>query len=221
LTHHKNTPGPTVYLPNGATLNATSQAHLPCSNKLSQAATLTHIFPGLQTTSLISLGQLCDHNCKIVLDKNNVFVIKNGEIIITGHRNRSDGLWDIPVSQHNAIKNSTLSTTKSQKMNVILTKDKTKHELVNYLHACCFSPTKRTFLQAIKKGNFITWPGLTTELVSKHLITPIATAKGHLTQERKNFNQQKILNKTLLMNLKKMNLKKMIFFPQPENSPPT
>ena len=83
-------------------------------------------------------------------------------------------------------------------MNVILTKDKTKHELVNYLHACCFSPTKRTFLQAIKNGNFITWPGLTTELVSKHLITPLATAKGHLTQERKNLQSTKNIEQNFL-----------------------
>ena len=93
-------------------------------------------------------------------------------------------------------------------MNVILTKDKTRKEVVDYLHACCFSPTKQTFLQAIKNGNFLTWPSLTQDLVSKHLIPPVATAKGHLTQERKKLRSTKITQEH------------NEFFPTPETLPP-
>ncbi len=68
--------------------------------------------------------------------------------------------------------------------NALLRYDKSKSELAEYFHACCGSPTKSTFLQAIKQGNFATWPGLTHDLISKHLSPSIATSKGHLTQER-------------------------------------
>ena len=43
-----------------------------------------------------------------------------------------------------------------------------------------------TFTQAIKNGNFVTWPGIGSLNFSKLLGTIMATAKGHLDGERKN-----------------------------------
>lgn len=70
--------------------------------------------------------------------------------------------------------------------NVILRKQTTKNNLATYLHACCLFPVISTFVSAIKKGHFNTWPGLTTHLITKHLKKSIHTAKGHLRQEFKN-----------------------------------
>ena len=33
-------------------------------------------------------------------------------------------------------------------------------EHIKYLHQCAFSPTTPTWIQAIKKGHFKTWPGV-------------------------------------------------------------
>ena len=65
--------------------------------------------------------------------------------------------------------------------------------MIHYLHGVCWSPPVTTFRKAIKKGHFITWPGLSphTTLV-KHLTTTVASAKGHLDQERKNLQTTKI-----------------------------
>ena len=46
---------------------------------------------------------------------------------------------------------------------------KSKQELTLFYHAACFSPTKRTFLDAIKRNAFASWPGLTLELINKYL----------------------------------------------------
>ena len=70
-------------------------------------------------------------------------------------------------------------------------KNSTKTELAQYLHGCCFSPTKSTFINAIKNGNFSTWPGLTENLISKMPPSP-NTAKGHLNQEMANLQSTKI-----------------------------
>ncbi len=43
-----------------------------------------------------------------------------------------------------------------------------------------------TWIKAIQKGFFQSWPGLTSEAVHKHLEASEATAKGHLDQTRKN-----------------------------------
>ena len=42
-----------------------------------------------------------------------------------------------------------------------------------------------TWLKAIKNEQFITWPGINTTNVAKHLKPSIANAKGHLDQKRK------------------------------------
>jgi hypothetical protein len=59
-------------------------------------------------------------------------------------------------------------------------------ELVKYWHKAMFSPTKSAFLQAVKNGHLITWPGLTEQAIKKKLkMTPV-TAMGHLDQRHQN-----------------------------------
>ena len=45
-------------------------------------------------------------------------------------------------------------------MHYIITKDKSKSDLAQYLHDTVFSPSITTFAKAIKNENFITWPGI-------------------------------------------------------------
>ena len=153
-------PGPTVHLPNGETITSIKHGFLTNCSKLSKAAKKAHIFRDLHTASLISLGQLCDDNCQVFLDKDRLIVLKHQEVIVVGHRNHNDGLWDIPLGSSPQFEASTY--TANQKANVIITKDKTKTDIMAYLHACCFSPPKSTFIKAITNGNFLSWSGLTT-----------------------------------------------------------
>ena len=57
-------------------------------------------------------------------------------------------------------------------------------DLTKYLHASLFSPVKSTLIKAIDKGFLMTFPGLTSALIKKHLPTPLATALGHQVRER-------------------------------------
>ena len=78
-------------------------------------ATNTHVFDDLHSASLISLGKLCDEDCGVILDKNNIQVIKGSKVFIQGHRNPDYGLWDVPIKknfQHKAL--------------AVIAKDKTK-----------------------------------------------------------------------------------------------
>jgi hypothetical protein len=65
-------------------------------------------------------------------------------------------------------------------------------DLINYLHAACFSPVKSTWIKAIKNGNFSSWPGLNEHNVEKYLSKSTSTAKGHLNQQRQNVRTTKI-----------------------------
>ena len=42
-------------------------------------------------------------------------------------------------------------------------------DLITYYHAAAGYPMKTTWIQAIKRGHYIGWPGLTTEHMQKHL----------------------------------------------------
>ena len=61
----------------------------------------------------------------------------------------------------------------------------TKPDLAMYYHRAAFSPVPTAFISEINNGNLSTWPGLTAELISKHLPKSLATAKGHNKQARK------------------------------------
>ena len=74
--------------------------------------------------------------------------------------------------------------------NVILRKQTTKNELATYLHACCLFPVLSTFVSAIKKGHFSTWPGLTDSLINKHLKKSIHRQKDIFVKNIKIFNLQ-------------------------------
>ena len=69
--------GPILLLPNLQTIKATGTGSLPLP--LSNKATTTSIFDkkDLQNASLISLGQLCDDDCTVFLDKQKIVVNKN------------------------------------------------------------------------------------------------------------------------------------------------
>jgi hypothetical protein len=78
--------------------------------------------------------------------------------------------------------------------------DNSNHkDLINYLHAACFSPVKSTWITAIKSGNFTSWPGLTEHAVEKQLSKSTSTAKGHLNQQRQHAISTKFKDPKVIM----------------------
>ena len=88
-------------------------------------------------------------------------------------------MWDVPFN-----------TKSTQQINYIISRDRNKTELAQYLHGCAFSPVISTFQQCIKNRNFITWPGIDDLNLRKLIDHTEATIKGYLDQERKNFSLQ-------------------------------
>jgi hypothetical protein len=183
-------------LPNNATVHASQAGLLPLHPSLSDKAATAHVLDGITNSSLISLGQLCDDNCIAVFTKHNMHVYKDKLCVLTGTRNQRDGLWDIPlVSPSSPIAAAPSPSLQSQPptlaAHAIIRKDMTKTALAQYLYGCCGSPVMSTWQRAIKNGNFVTWPGIDSLSLAKHLPKSIASAKGHLDQERKNLQSTK------------------------------
>ncbi len=174
--------GPSVILPDNSVVTTTTKGILPLSGSLTSDAQTAHVIPALHT-SLISSGQLADDDCFILLNKRFLAVFKHFKFILTGVRNPTDGLWDIPL--HQPIQQAT------QRMNVIIPQNKQLSTMIQYIHATLFSPTKSTLLKAIAAGNLITWSGMTAANIRKHLPDTAATALGHLDQERQGLQSSK------------------------------
>ena len=187
--------GPIVALPDMSILKAEHQGSLPI-NGLSTNAKNAHILPGLKSTSLLSLGQICDDNCQVHLTKHNITILKNNQKIIEGYRNITDGLWDIVIpTKQTCAKPPPISENKN-KLNVIINKATTKENLIKFLHAACFSPSPSTFIKAINNGNFDSWPGLHPQLIKKYLPQSEATLKGHMKLEKQGLQSTKTDNQS-------------------------
>jgi len=61
-----------------------------------------------------------------------------------------------------------------------------------YFHAAAGFPTKESFTDAVRTGNYATWPGLTTTLISKHFPDSNETQKGHMKGQRKGVRSTKV-----------------------------
>ena len=165
--------GPTVLSASGEVMTSTLHGTLPLSPLLSDVAQSAFVLDNLRTGTLVSLSQLCDDDCIAIFSKLDVKIVKKGIVLITGRRT-SNGLWTIPLA------------LPTHQANGILRLDKTKEELALYHHATLGSPAPSTLLHAIRYRHLMTFPGLTNQLISKHLPKSIATTLGHLDQESNN-----------------------------------
>jgi hypothetical protein len=175
-------------MPNGTTIQSSHICNLLLTD-LPHQARQAHILPGLVHNSLISVGQLCDNECSVTFTHDQVTISRNGKNVMYGSRDLKSRLWRVNLKQ---------------KMNTKIAQCNHAHEnnnqkdLINYLHAACFSPVKSTWIKAIKNGNFSSWPGLNERSVEKYLSKSTSTAKCHLNQQRQNARATKIKDAQLL-----------------------
>ncbi len=66
------------------------------------------------------------------------------------------------------------------------------HQTLQYFHVVAGFPVKETFLAAVWTGNYSTWPGLTTTLISKHFPDLEETQKRHMKGQRKGVRLTKV-----------------------------
>jgi hypothetical protein len=91
----------TVRLPNGATMESSHTAQLNIPH-LNSAASLAHVFPGMASHYLLSVGQLCNEGYVVVFKDALVTVCDSQKFqILSGPRDLDTGLWRINLKQDN------------------------------------------------------------------------------------------------------------------------
>ena len=138
-------------------MQATHSVHVPISPEPSATAQEVHIIDNLATGSLVFIGKIWDKYCIAIFTKYNVKIIKDGNLIILGRINLTNGLWNIPI----ASKISTVPTPWQHLFQSALSSQNNKANLADFLHGAAFIPIRSTFLQAIKLNRLTYWIDLT------------------------------------------------------------
>ena len=149
------------------------------------AARQAHVFPVLKHKAILSISQLCDHVFKATFEDTKV-QLANADTTITVTCDLSNGLSFIDLRRPTVPVPRPLNSHASNAHKMT-----TKADLVQYLHCAAFIPVVSTWTQAIDYVFFVTWPGLTSDLVRKHLPKYVVTSKGHLRQDLKKANSTK------------------------------
>ena len=181
-----------VFLPNDTRLRTSRRTQLPFDT-LTTAAREADILPGLKR-SLLSVSKMSDEGYTTIFHpgEEGVTIHKKGTIRLTTS--------EPPVlkgEKENLAKLWTISTTKTaqQKETIhnVYSLPSIPHT-IRYLHAAAGFPVKETWLDAIKAGNYVTWPGLTTSTVRKHFPDSDETQQGHMKKQRQGVRSTKELH---------------------------
>ena len=124
-------------MPDGRTMYTTTSGHLPLLKKLqSSRAKTAHHLPNL-SHSLLSISKLCDDGCTATFNKNNCVIKQYGKTILQGPRDPLTTLWriNLPSTSHN-------TTSKGENLVFNLETLTSQSDIIHFLHAALFSPTK-------------------------------------------------------------------------------
>jgi len=186
---HPATAPISVKLPNNHYVYSTHTCEIPIP-ELPLEAKQGHITPRLSNHSLICIFQLCDAECYVLFEKTNCTVNYKGQTILKGAKCPNTRLWFLSIARNNILLKN-ISTTK-QKNNVYDIESMEKS--AKYLHQCIFFPPTSTLIKAIENDQLLTFPGLTSKLILKHLSPSMALPKEKLHPNKKHLQLTKIEN---------------------------
>ena len=162
-------------LPNGNIINSSHARLCPGLKELPEKARTAHAFPNLKSGALISVPQLCDHDCTVVFHKEEASVICNNKIAMKAKRCKRIRLWC--ANEETAAEQQEQQPVNSLN-NIIALPDK---ERTRFLHAALFSPPISTIRNALQNGCLKTWPHADAKHLNKNnentLLGRLNTAK--------------------------------------------
>ena len=198
--HDTGLPSKKVFmLPDTSKISATKSMRL--KHNLRAGAGEMNIVLNLHS-SLISVPKMADQCYIAVFDKKEAriydgtttTIMASGDPIIIAPSCDDTGLWKMNLDLDYEI----LGRERSDQFipgvdvaNAIFDLPNSQQSLM-YFHVAARFPTKETFTDAVQAGNYATWPGLTTTLISKHFPDYDETQKGHMKGQRKGVRSTKV-----------------------------
>jgi hypothetical protein len=181
--------------PDGRTGKATKKMllkHNPCL-----AAREMNIVPGLHS-ALVSMPKLADAGYTTVFNKNGAAIYNyktttftaTNPPVLESERCKHTGMWMLNLDPETTISNQEVPTAPPETLNVIFDLP-SAHETFLWYHASTGFPTKETFLDTVRKGNYATWPKLTVTLINRYFSDLDKTIKGHLKGQHQGIRSTK------------------------------
>ena len=184
-----NTAAPKILVgaANREVVSSSATETLPTPQKGHNIPCERHIMPTF-TNKLFVIGPTCNAGYTVTFTSKDVTLYSaRGLTILTGWREtHMPKMWRFVLSPN---KEPTTPATPRNKRTSL--RDYSAYDLpsveslVRYLHVTAGFPTKHTWINAIKSGNFDTWPGLTYYNASNYLPQATNTIKGYMTQTKK------------------------------------
>ncbi len=195
----------TFMFPDGRTGKATKKMLL--KHNLRLAAWEMNIVPVLHL-ALVSIPKLADPRYTTVFNKNGAAIyddktttfMATNPPVLESERCKHTGMWKLNLDPETTISNQEVPTAPPETLNVIFDLPSAAKTFLWY-HASTGFPTKETFVDAIRKGNYATWPRMTVTLINCYFPDLDKTIKGHLKgqcqgiRSTKQIALEKIINK--------------------------
>jgi hypothetical protein len=153
------------------------------------------------TTSLFSVGKLCDSGLHVTFSNTNVVVtdtapVSTGTVVMEGQRN--GGIYSTPMSQPATlprVPTGSISGTASLATNATKAYEvKTVDALINYYHMTLGSPPISKWINCINKSWFKSWHGLSADRVRKFCTKKEQTTLGNQRMISKSIKTTKVID---------------------------
>jgi len=199
-------------LPDKSRVRATHKMLL--KHKIRDGVREMNMVPGLQST-LVSVPKMVDEDYIVVFDKKSAktcdttttTISASEKPILEAPRCTSTGLWLMPLEADGNKENDghhcgNIERDKTSNIGGVSERANTIFELpttrqtILYHHASAGFPVKETFLDAVRSGNYATWPGLTVTALHKYFPDSDGTQEGHMKGQHQGirFTKQKALD---------------------------
>jgi hypothetical protein len=174
--------------PDGRTGKATKKMLL--KHNLRQAAREMNIVPGLHS-ALVSIPKLADARYTTVFNKDGAAIYDDYTTKITATsppvlefiRCEHTGMWKLDLNPAASLPTPEGQAAPLETINVNFNLPSARKTFLWY-HASAGFPTKATFIDAVRNGNYSTWPKLTVTLINRYFPDSDETIKGHLKGQR-------------------------------------
>jgi hypothetical protein len=133
-----------------------SLVYLMCTIVMKKGTNLYHVMfqapmlPGLAQHPILLLGHMCDRGCDITFTAEIVTVKHGTSIILAVKSDQDSGIWIVPLEVH-----PPPTPTPPPTANNVYEQNSLQDTIV-YLHACFFSLTQDTWVEAIENWHFAT-----------------------------------------------------------------
>jgi hypothetical protein len=178
----------TFMFPDGCTGKATKKMLL--KHNLRLAAREMNIVPGLHS-ALVSIPKLADTGYTTVFNKNGEAIYDDKTTTLTATNPpvleseccEHTGMWKLNLNPETTISNQKVPAAPPETLNIIFDLPSARETFLWY-HTSVGFLTKETFVDAVRKGKYATWPKLTVTLINRYFPDTDKTIKGHLKGQR-------------------------------------